>query len=619
VNWFEPVATGLTQHILAGLLLSVGTIIPFLVASPLLINVRRGRAATSQRILSLLFLVLAIAPISSSFQLFRSSLENLKSHPSGFAEPSHPHPTGQFIAHALSRELMPELSEHQGSLVWRRIVSVNWPILLAVFWAILVFLLLARLLLAVKALWTLHRQVRILPLPRKTVCRRRIALAESALIQAPMAIGLWAPKVLVPPNLAEELSQDDWNQILLHEIAHLERYDDWSNFIQRLFLAFNPFNPFLWLVGRDLQVFRELVCDDWVVARVARPKIYAQLLARLAVRDHPSPALASGVSHCGRQLYQRVSRILASDCDRELRPSPMTTLFVSLGLLAISVTGICLLPVITFPSPIRAENPPSIPEDRSSEHSPANPPVQAVPAGTPDPEIIALLKNSAQSDNDPYVREEAVVSLSSINIDQATEALLQILDESKEDRTKIFILHCFSRRHSADPRVRDKLRELTAPSNSLLVRLAALDQLVAVEDEGAADQFIAIYRSTVEQSVKERCLRGLASAGSKSARDFLMATATSDSDPDMRRTALRVLTERLSGGRRPLVEAMSPATGEGDLDAPGPTFDRDDSLGSGHEAHSGRPMPPPPADTPGRQEPARRFGQTRPPSPGPDN
>jgi beta-lactamase regulating signal transducer with metallopeptidase domain len=617
VSWFEPMATGLTQHLLAGLLLSVGTTVPFLVVSPLLMDARRGRAATSQRILSLLFLVLAIAPISSSLHLFRSRSENLKSHPPGVGETSHP--PAQFIAHTLSKELMPELSEHQGLLVWRRIASVNWPILLAVVWAILVSLLLTRLLLAVKTLWTLHRQVRIVPLPRNTVCRRRIALAESALIHTPMAIGLWAPKVLVPPSLVTELSQDDWNQILLHEIAHLERYDDWSNFIQRLFLAFNPFNPFLWLVGRDLQVFRELVCDDWVVAETAHPKIYAQLLARLAVRDHPSPALASGVSHCGRELYQRVSRILASDCDRELRPSPMTTLFVSLGLLAISVTGISLLPVITFPSSIRAEDPPSMPENQSSERSPANPP-QAVQAGTPDPEIIALLKNSAQSDNDPYVREEAVVSLSSINIDQATLALLQILDESKEDRTTIFILRCFSRRHSTDPRVRAKLRELTAPSKSLLVRLAALDQLVAVADEGAADQFIAIYRSTVEQSVKERCLRGLASAGSKSARDFLMTTATSDSDPEMRRTALRVLTERLSGGRRPLVLADGPATGEGNPDAaPGPAFDRDDSSGSGHEAHSGRPMPPPPADTADRQEPGRRFGQTRPPSPGPDN
>jgi hypothetical protein len=69
VNWFEPMAEGLTQHLLAGLLLSVGTIIPFLVVTPLLMNARRGRAATSQRILSLLFLVLAIAPVSSSLQV----------------------------------------------------------------------------------------------------------------------------------------------------------------------------------------------------------------------------------------------------------------------------------------------------------------------------------------------------------------------------------------------------------------------------------------------------------------------------------------------------------------------------------------------------------------------
>jgi HEAT repeat protein len=163
------------------------------------------------------------------------------------------------------------------------------------------------------------------------------------------------------------------------------------------------------------------------------------------------------------------------------------------------------------------------------------------------------------------------VSLSSINIDQATEALLQILDESKEDRTKIFILRCFSRRHSADPKVRDKLREFTAPSKSLGVRLAALDQLGAVADEGAAEQFIAIYRSAVEQSVKERCLRGLASSESKPARDFLMATAKNDSDPEMRRTALRVMTERVSGNRRPVVDADGPATDQGDLDAmPGP-------------------------------------------------
>jgi hypothetical protein len=150
VNWLEPMAKGLTEHLLAGLLLSVGTIVPFLVVRPLLINARRGRAATSQRILSLLFLVLAISPISSGLELFRSRSENVKSQPSVVAEPSRG--TDQFVAHEHSKEQAAGPSEHQGSFAWLRIASGNWPILLAVIWAMLVSLLLTRLLLAVSAL-----------------------------------------------------------------------------------------------------------------------------------------------------------------------------------------------------------------------------------------------------------------------------------------------------------------------------------------------------------------------------------------------------------------------------------------------------------------------------------
>jgi hypothetical protein len=143
VNWFEPMAKGLTEHLLAGLLLSAATFVPFLVVRPLLINARRGRAATTQRILSLLFLVLAITPISSCLQLFRSRTENLESHPSVVAKPSPA--ADQVIVDDHSKEQMQDPSEHEGSLAWRRMASINWPILLAVTWAISVFLLLTRL------------------------------------------------------------------------------------------------------------------------------------------------------------------------------------------------------------------------------------------------------------------------------------------------------------------------------------------------------------------------------------------------------------------------------------------------------------------------------------------
>ena len=368
-----------------------------------------------------------------------------------------------------------------------------------------------------------------------------------------MAVGLWAPKVLLPSTLAAQLSEDDWHRVLRHEIAHLERYDDWTNFFQRVFIAFNPFNPFLWLVGNELRLVREIVCDDWVVAESRHAKSYAQLLTRLAVTSRGSLALASGVSRTGRQLYRRVARILDTKCDRKLKPSWVTTTLAGLGLLGTSVAGICWLPAVTWTSNVQAQDAKPSPEaspssPESTDDSLCHGQVDKKEAA--DPEIIALLKNSTLNDSDPRVREEAVASLVKINNDQATEALLQLLDDSKEDRTKVFILRTLSHRRSADPRIREKLSEFAARNQSLPVRLAALDQLAENADAGAVDQFIAIYRSANEQPIKESCLCGLARIESKPARDFLIATAKEDPDPNLRRVALRVLVGPPGGDHR---------------------------------------------------------------------
>ena len=80
-------------------------------------------------------------------------------------------------------------------------------------------------------------------------------------------------------------------------------------------------------------------------------------------------------------------------------------------------------------------------------------PAQAGKTAAADPEIIALLKHSAETDNDPRVRDAAIASLCAINDDQATEALLQLLDESKEDRAKVLVLYGLDRGRVSDPRL----------------------------------------------------------------------------------------------------------------------------------------------------------------------
>jgi len=215
---------------------------------------------------------------------------------------------------------------------------------------------------------------------------------------------------------------------------------------------------------------------------------------------------------------------------------------------------ICAAFVLSFFSPLlKAQDAKPSPEAGPSSPGTTGVPLcheQADKKEAADPEIIALLKNSALNDSDPRVRGEAVASLVTINNDQATEALLQLLDDSKEDRTKVFILRTLSHRRSADPRIRGKLSEFAARNQSLPVRLAALDQLAENADAGAVDQFIAIYRSANEQPIKESCLCGLARIESKPARDFLIATAKEDPDSDLRRVALRLLVGPPEGDHR---------------------------------------------------------------------
>jgi len=302
VNWlFEfiaPISCTLAEHLVNGLILSAAIYPAFLIVRPLFLNHRRGCAATSHRVLSLVFVALAITPILSRLHPAPGQMNAPGTRPStAFAEvASPPKPSN------LGGQIQETLLEEPGPgtpLAFSWIQAVNWPVLVAAVWAGFACVLLVRLLLALNSLWILHRQVRILSLPENLISRRRIQLAESALVHAPVAVGLWAPKVLLPSALAAQLSPDDWHRVLRHEIAHLERYDDWSNLFQRVFIAFNPFNPFLWLVGNELRLVREIVCDDWVVAESRHAKSYAQLLTRLAVTSCGSGALDAGSSRAG--------------------------------------------------------------------------------------------------------------------------------------------------------------------------------------------------------------------------------------------------------------------------------------------------------------------------------
>jgi uncharacterized protein YjbI with pentapeptide repeats/beta-lactamase regulating signal transducer with metallopeptidase domain len=141
---------------------------------------------------------------------------------------------------------------------------------------------------------------------------RDVRLCVSDHIEVPVAVGLFDSMVLIPKHLLERLSEKEIDQITLHELAHLRRADDWTNGLQRIIQAIFFFNPAVLFMAQQLDLEREVACDDWVLHQTGDVRPYATCLTRMAeVTAWPHRALAApGVFITRRGLSVRVERLL---------------------------------------------------------------------------------------------------------------------------------------------------------------------------------------------------------------------------------------------------------------------------------------------------------------------
>jgi beta-lactamase regulating signal transducer with metallopeptidase domain len=195
--------------------------------------------------------------------------------------------------------------------------------------------------------WHLHRlrktcvpiEVATLdPLLQKTLKEfsspRPVAVCVSDQLRVPTAIGFVKPLVVLPSWTMQELSATELNAILLHELAHLRRWDDWTNLIQKVLGALFFFHPAVWWIEKNLALEREMACDDLVLAKTASPRAYAECLVSLAEKSllRRGLTLAQAAVNRMRQVSLRVSQILdvnRPSATRVWRPAPVLLAGVS--------------------------------------------------------------------------------------------------------------------------------------------------------------------------------------------------------------------------------------------------------------------------------------------------
>src|SRR6516165_5040130 len=64
--------------------------------------------------------------------------------------------------------------------------------------------------------------------------RAQVQICRTAVLERPGVIGFLAPCVLIPEWLLNRLTAPELEQVVLHEVEHLRRRDDWTNLAQKL-------------------------------------------------------------------------------------------------------------------------------------------------------------------------------------------------------------------------------------------------------------------------------------------------------------------------------------------------------------------------------------------------
>ena len=137
---------------------------------------------------------------------------------------------------------------------------------------------------------------------------RPVTLALCDRVVSPLLIGIVRPVILLPPSALAQLTLEQLEMILLHELAHVRRWDNLVNLLQRLAEGLLFFHPAVWIVSRQVRLERERCCDAAVLARTGSPVQYIETLASFAMPGvAPRYAAAAMANH---QLVARIRTIL---------------------------------------------------------------------------------------------------------------------------------------------------------------------------------------------------------------------------------------------------------------------------------------------------------------------
>ena len=141
--------------------------------------------------------------------------------------------------------------------------------------------------------------------------KTRVELSRNSLIASPMLIGFFRPRIILPVG---ELEDKELSYIFVHELTHYKQRDMFYKWLIQIVVCVHWFNPFVYLLEREVNKSCELSCDEKVLSVLdekAKREYGDTLISFLKSNNLYKNSLASvTLTEGAEQLKERLGAIM---------------------------------------------------------------------------------------------------------------------------------------------------------------------------------------------------------------------------------------------------------------------------------------------------------------------
>lgn len=140
---------------------------------------------------------------------------------------------------------------------------------------------------------------------------RTVELYRNPTITSPIMTGFVKPRIVLPDR---KISDTELTCIFTHELVHFKYYDMFYKWLVQVTICIHWFNPFVWLLGKEVNKCCELACDEKVIGMLNEQarKDYGDTLLSFLKRGetYQNPLASITLTEGAEQLIERLGAIM---------------------------------------------------------------------------------------------------------------------------------------------------------------------------------------------------------------------------------------------------------------------------------------------------------------------